>query len=123
MLYNIMQMDVLLHDLVVFRPLRQKATAVIEGMDESYDLNALPPVLQDLMRAGIQNVVVDLSKFSSDKKRPALPVIYCMAGMLSLNVGYSGIAAKEIEAYDAGINGLWLQHSSQTIDDAVRRFR
>ncbi len=85
-----------LYGLTVTHPVGQEATAILEGLSEEYDIDRLRPILDEIKEAGVQNVVVDLSRYSSTHRNLWLAFLNGALEMIDFQSRYFGIRLDEV---------------------------
>ena len=109
-----------LYDLALRNPVGQEATAVLENLTEDYKLDNLRPILDEMKRTGVRNVVLDLSKFPATSRRQWLAFLDGAVAMASgFEARYIGITVDEAGSGEPFFRDYITPKIARSLDDAV----
>ena len=119
--YKPMNLQSPLYDLVVRNPVGQETTAVLEYLTEDYKLDNLRPILDEMKRTGVRNVVFDLSKFPAKFRRGWLAFLDGAIAMASgFEARYTGITVDEAGSGEPSFRDYIAPKIAKSLDDAVK---
>lgn len=118
--YEQMELQSPLCGLVVRNPVGQAATAVLENLTDSYDIDNLKRVSDEMQRTGVRNVVIDLSQVPVITRRPWLAFLDGgFAGGYGFETRYIGITVDEASAGEPGFGDYIAPKIAESLDAAV----
>lgn len=112
-----------LYDLVVKNPAGQEATAVLENLTEAYEFDNLRPILDEMRKTGVRNVVLDLSQFSATVRGQWLAFLDGAVAMGSgFETRYTGITVDEAGSGEPSFRDYISPKIAGSLDEAVESF-
>ncbi len=118
--YKPMKLQSPLYDLAVRNPVGQEATAVLEHLTEDYKLDNLRPILDEMKRTGVKNVVLDLSKFPATFRRHWLAFLDGAVAMaFGFEARYIGITVDEAGSEEPSFRDYIAPKIAKSLDEAV----
>jgi hypothetical protein len=121
--YKPMQLKSQLYGLSVRYPVGQNETAVLEDLTEDYGLDRLRPVFDEMKKAGVKNVALDLSGFPEASRAKRLPFLEgALAIMCQFETRYSGINVNKTDFRDITFFEYISPKIANSIDAAVESF-
>src|SRR3989344_6228911 len=123
MKYNDIKLNALLRGITVKSPEGRSETAVIENLTQEYRIDDLKPALYGLKKAGVRNIIIDLSKFLPQTRRAWLAFLDGMVSIGSgFNTRYVGTTIDEASTGEASFRKYISPKIASSLEEAVKSF-
>ena len=123
MKYNDIKLNALLRGITVRSPEGRSETAVIENLTKAYHMDNLRPILYGLEKAGIKNIVIDLSKFPPQSRGAWIAFLDSTIAISSgFNAKYTGITMDEAGSKEPSFMKYISPKIAGNLEEAVNSF-